>query len=146
MIAESQVEMGDACKCLTCVDAFQLRLGHAAEIAEAANDGFEIGDLHAQSLRTLAEDFVKFGGGQFTRADQIFDGELKWKERILEFMGKAAGQFAPGGYALGLHEPIALRNKFARHVIEASCKGADFVVTPCGTCVFQFPAATSSAA
>ena len=43
------------------VDALQLRLGHFAEVAEAANDRLEIRDLHAERAGALAEDFVEFG-------------------------------------------------------------------------------------
>ena len=87
-------------------------LGHFAEVAEAANDGLEVGDLHAEGLRALAEDFVEFIGWQLAGADEIFDGELEREERIFQLMGEAAGEFAPGGYALGLDETLALADEF----------------------------------
>src|SRR5208282_6794111 len=44
-------------------------------------------------------------------------------------MGEAAGKFAPGSDAFGLHKLFPLSRQRARHVVESAGELADFVVT-----------------
>ncbi len=86
------------------VDALQLRLRHPAEVTEAANNGLEISDLHAQCLGALAKNFIEFRVGQTACADEILNRELQRKERIFQLMREAAGKLSPRCYALALDE------------------------------------------
>jgi hypothetical protein len=59
---------------------------------------------------------------------------------------QAAGKFAPGGDALGLHQALALADQLARHVIEAARQHANLVAPAFGNARLPVAAATSSAA
>ena len=60
-----------------------LRLWHAREFAEAADDRFQIIHFGQQRRRSLAEYFFKQLGCFFLGADQILDCDLQRKEGIL---------------------------------------------------------------
>ena len=94
-----------------------MRGRHFREIAEAADDGIEVGEFGFQSSGGLVEDFLELTRGELARALQIFDRDLQGKERIAQLVGEAAGQFAPGSYALGLNEPFLLRSERAGKAI-----------------------------
>ena len=111
------------------VHANKLRRGHLREIAEAANNGIEIGKLRFQRGRGLVKDFQKLFRVQFPRLLQIFDGDLHREKRIAQLMREPSRQFAPGGNALGLHQAFFLRRQRLRHFIESCGKLADFITS-----------------
>ncbi len=100
---------------------------HFGEIAEAADDGFQVIDFTEHDAGGLAEDFVELGGILFAGALQIFDRGLQREQRVFEFMREAAGQFAPGGDAFDLHEFFALLDQLAGHLIKGFGELGDFV-------------------
>ena len=55
-------------------------------------------------------------------------GGLQREERIFEFVREAAGDFAPGSDAFGLHQALALLDELLGHLIEGFGELADFVV------------------
>src|SRR6266567_5957977 len=114
------------------VDRLRLRLGHFAEVAEAANDGLEIGDFHPERARALVEDFIEFFRGKFTCSDEVLDGELQGEERVLELVSQSAGELAPGGDSFALHETFALRSELACHVIKTSSQDRHLIAATLG--------------
>ena len=104
-----------------------MRRGHLGEIAEAADDGVEIGEFGFQRGGGFAENFLKLLGAKLAGALEIFDGDLQREKRVAQFVSQAAGEFAPGGDAFGLHKLFFLRGEGAGHVVESAGKLADFV-------------------
>src|SRR6185312_1362361 len=120
-------ELDYAADHLVQINWLKLRCRHFGKVAEAPDDRLQIGDFGQQRRCAFAKDFVELFGSVFTRAQQVFDGNLQRKERVLEFMGKPPGQFPPCRHALGLHQTLALRHQLFRHVIERRCQFADLV-------------------
>ena len=79
---------------------------------------------------------------QLPRALHIFHGDLQREQRIAQLMRQAPRQFAPGGYALGLHQAFFLLRERLRHIVESRSPVARFhrvprtsdarVPAPCG--------------
>src|SRR5262249_38728253 len=92
------------------------------------DDLLELREFGEQRGSAFAKDLVKLVGIALAGALHVFDGDLQRKERILELVGKAARQLAPGGDALGLNEALALGDQLAGHAVEGAGKLADFVV------------------
>ena len=65
---------------------------------------FKIRNFRQQRCGTFAKDFIELFRDLLPCPHQILHRELKGKERILQLVSQAAGQFAPCGYALGLHQ------------------------------------------
>src|SRR5208337_4479108 len=78
----------------------KFRRGHFGEIAEAADDVVEVGELRLQSGRRFADNLLKFLGAELTRTLQIFHSDLQREEWVAQLVSQPAGQFAPGGDAL----------------------------------------------
>src|SRR2546425_12997858 len=76
--------------------------GILAKIAEAADDGVQVGEFGAKRGSGLEENLVKLLGGLLAGALQIFHGKLQRKKRVLQLVSQAPRQFAPGSDALGL--------------------------------------------
>ena len=124
----------------------QFRLRHFREIAEPADDVFQVLDFRKQDSRRFAKHFFELLGILFLRALQIFDRRLQREQRILQFVRQPPRHFAPGRHALGLHQPLALLDQLLRHLIERRAKLADFVSRRARPRrAFQFPADTSRA-
>ena len=109
------------------VDALQFRSGHFAEVAEAADDRLQVGDLHAQCLRALAKDFLELLGGQLAGTRQVLHRELQGEQRVLEFVRQAPGKLAPRGDAFGLDKAVALAGQLAGHMIEAARQHTELI-------------------
>ena len=107
------------------VHRLELRLRHFGEVAEAPDNGLQVAEFSQQGRGALAKHFVEFGG--IARAQQVFHRDLQREERILELVRQAAGKFAPGGDALGLHGAVALFDQLVGHGIERFGELADFV-------------------
>src|ERR1039458_5000551 len=73
----------------------------------------------------LAEDFVELAGMRGARALQVLDGDLQREQGILQLVREAAGELAPGGHALGLHQAVALLQQLAGHLVESGGQRAD---------------------
>ena len=85
------------------IQAGELRRGHFGEIAEAPDDAVEIGEFGFQCGRRFTEDFLKLVGAKLAGTLEILHRDLQREKRIAKFVRQAAGQFTPGGNALGLH-------------------------------------------
>src|SRR5262249_15391675 len=75
------------------IDGLDLRRRHLGEVAKAADDGLQIGNLGEQRGCTLAKYLVELLGSVGAGAQQILDGDLQRKQRVLELVSQAAGQF-----------------------------------------------------
>ncbi len=71
---------------------------------------------------------------------QIFDRGLQWEERVFQLVRQAAGEFAPGGHALGLHQALALFAQLRGHMVEGAANWPISFRPVTGTRVFQSPA------
>src|SRR5690348_5890695 len=120
-------ETSDAPEEFVDIDTLEDGLGHAGELAKASDNGLEVGDLGEKRGRAFLEDFFEHLRAVFARADEVFDGELKREERVLELVGEAAGEFAPGGDALSLNQAFFLFEQVGGHAIEGLGEVADFV-------------------
>ena len=67
----------------------ELRRGHFGKIAEAADDGVEIGEFGFEGGGGFAENFLKLLRAKLAGALEIFDGDLQGKERVAQFVGQA---------------------------------------------------------
>src|SRR5208282_4447576 len=101
-------EANDVAKDFVDVDLSELRRGHFGEIAEAADDAVEVGELGFQSGGAFIEDFLKLRRAKLAGTLEIFNGDLQGEERIAKLVGKASGEFPPGSNALGLHQLFLL--------------------------------------
>ncbi len=104
-----------------------IRRRHACEIAEPADDGFELRQFREQRRGALSKNLVELRRIALARALQIFDGDLQREKRILQFMRQTAGQFTPGGDAFGLNRALALCDQLLGHLVEGAREVADFI-------------------
>ena len=51
-------------------------------------------------------------------AQQVLHGDLQWKQRVLELVRQAAGEFAPSRHPLCLHQALLLIEQLPRHLVE----------------------------
>ncbi len=110
------------------INRLKLRRRHLGKIAEAADDGLQIGDLREQGSGALAEDLVELRGRFFPRAQQVLYRDLQREERVLELMGQPSRQFAPGRHAFALHQALALRDQLLGHLVEGGGQFPDLVL------------------
>src|SRR5437588_1465061 len=111
------------------VYADKFRRGHFGEIAEAADDVVQVGQLRFQGRGGLVEDFEEVPGFEPSGLLQVFDGDLHGEKRIAQFVGEAARKFAPGGDALGLQQALLLRCESSRHIVKSNSQLADFIAS-----------------
>src|SRR5579885_985629 len=109
------------------IDGLKFGRRHAGEITEASDDAAQVGQFGQQRGGALAEHFVELLGMLIAGALEIFHGDLEGEERVLELVGQAAGEFAPGRYALRLNQAIALFGKLPGHLVEGFGQSADLV-------------------
>ena len=88
---------------------------------------FRLRQFGEQRGGAFAEDLVELFRVPVPRALHVLHGDLQREKRILQFVRQAAGQFAPCGHALGLHQPLALLHQLVRHAIEGPGQLADLV-------------------
>src|SRR5678816_2745506 len=80
-------ETGDAACAFVEVDRLKLRLRHLRKLAEARDDGFEVGDFGKQSRGAFLENFVELFRALLASPHKIFDRELQGEERIFQLVG-----------------------------------------------------------
>ncbi len=101
--------------------------GIFGEVAKPADDATQFAQLAEQRGSALTEHLVELLGMAGARALQILDRDLQREQWVLQLVRQPAGKFAPCSHALGLHQAIALLQKFARHLVECGGQGADLV-------------------
>ena len=84
------------------VDLLQLRRRHLGEIAEAADDLFQIRQLREQRGRAFLKHLVELFRILLARALHVLHRDLQREQRILQLVRQSPRQFAPGRHALGL--------------------------------------------
>ncbi len=104
-----------------------LRLRHSGELAEAADDRFQIADFGQQRRGSLVEDLLEQFGSFLLCADQVLDRDLQREQRVLQFVRQTARQFPPRSHALGLHGALFLLEQVFGHAIERGSEFAQFV-------------------
>src|SRR5205823_10169954 len=91
---------------------------HAGEIAELRDDAVERRQAGRERGEALVEYFLELLGWQVAGSAQVIGGNPQREQRILQLVGEAPGQLAPGRDALGLHETLALIHELRRHAVE----------------------------
>ena len=106
----------------------ELGRGHAGEVAEALDDGAQVGDLRQECPGTLAKHFLELCRVLFFGAQQVFHRNLQRKQRVLQLVCKPPCQLAPCRHPFRLHQAFALVGQLVRHQIERGCQFAELIV------------------
>src|SRR5206468_2535151 len=100
------------------IHGFKLRRRHFGEVAEPADDRFEISQLFEQCGRALAENLIELLRRLLSGALHVLNRDLDREKRVLELVRQSSRQLAPGCDPLGLNETVALLEQLLRYTVE----------------------------
>ena len=101
-----------------CIDVIGLRLDgrHTCKIGEFIYQGFQLVYRFNDHLGTLVKDLLIVTETGKIAFAQTLGRKLDRCKRILDFMGNATGNLAPGGHALGLHNLCqVIKHQYGSH-------------------------------